>query len=96
MLEREHSRRGKERNLLAVHDGLERGPHRHFGLAVANVSAQEAVHRRGRLHVLLYGGRRGGLIRRQFVREGLLELFLPVRVRAEGVTLHCLALRVQL
>ena len=32
-------------HLLAVHDGLEGGPHGHLGLAVADVAAEEAVHR---------------------------------------------------
>ena len=32
---------------FAVHHGLEGGAHRHLGLAVADVAAQQAIHRRG-------------------------------------------------
>ena len=49
MLERQDGRRREHRHLLAVHDRLERGAHRDLGLAVADVAAQQAVHRRRRL-----------------------------------------------
>ena len=58
VLEREHGRRREDRDLLAVHHRLERGAHRHFGLAVADVAAEQAVHRRRRLHVALDVGDR--------------------------------------
>ena len=58
VLEREHRRRREERDLLAVHHRLERGAHRDFGLAVADVAAEQAVHRRRRLHVALDVGDR--------------------------------------
>ena len=51
VLEREHGRRREERDLLAVHHRLERGAHGDFGLAVADIAAEQAVHRRRRLHV---------------------------------------------
>ena len=41
-------------------------------------------------------GDRGGLVDGQLVREGVLEFLLPVRVGAEGVAGHGLALRVEL
>ncbi len=44
MLEGEHRGRGKQGNLLVVADGLERGAHRDFRLAVADIAAEEAVH----------------------------------------------------
>ena len=37
-------------DLLAVGDGLEGGAHGHFGFAVADVAAEQAVHRRGLFH----------------------------------------------
>ena len=46
VLEREHGRRREDGDLLAVHHGLERRAHRHFRLAVADVAAEQAVHRR--------------------------------------------------
>ena len=51
VLERQHRRRREKRHLLAVHHRLERGAHRHFGLAVADVAAEQPIHRRRRLHV---------------------------------------------
>ena len=46
MLEGQDGRRRQKRDLLAVDHGLECGAHRHFGLAVAHVAAEQAVHRR--------------------------------------------------
>ena len=85
VLERQHGRRREERDLLAVHHGLERRAHRDFGLAVADVAAEQAIHRRRRLHVARDVGDRGLLIRRQVVLERVAEFLLPVRVRAERV-----------
>ena len=65
VLKREHRRRREERDLLAVHHRLERGAHRHLGLAVADVAAQQAIHRRRRFHVALDVGDRRLLVRRQ-------------------------------
>ena len=81
VLEREDRRRRQERHLLAVHDGLERRAHRDFGLAVADVAAQQAVHRRRRLHVALDVGDGVRLIDGQLPLERVFELLLPVRVR---------------
>jgi hypothetical protein len=69
VLEGQHRRRREHRHLLAVHDRLERGAHRHLGLAVADVAAEQAVHRRGGFHVPLDVGDGRGLIRRQLVGE---------------------------
>ena len=96
VLEREHRGRGEDRDLLAVHHRLEGGAHRHFGLAVADVAAQQPVHRRRRLHVALDVGDRGALIRREIPLERVLELLLPVSVGAEGVARHRLARGVEL
>ncbi len=96
MLRRQHRRRRQEGDLLAVHHRLERGAHRHFGLAVADVAAQQAIHRRRRFHVALDVGDRGRLVRREIELERVLEFLLPVRVGAEGVTGHGLARGVEL
>ena len=96
MLKRQHRRRRENGDLLAVHHGLERRAHGDFGLAVADVAAQQAVHRRRRFHVALDVGDRRHLIGRQVVFEGVLELLLPVRVGAEGVAGHGLARGVEL
>ena len=48
VLERQDRRRRQERDLLAVHHRFERRAHGHFGLAVADVAAEQPVHRRRR------------------------------------------------
>jgi len=47
MLEGENCRGRKNGDLFAVGNRLEGGAHRHFGFAVADVAAEQAVHRRG-------------------------------------------------
>ena len=96
VLEREHGRRREEGHLLPVHHRLERRAHRHLGLAVADIAAQQAVHRRRRLHVGLDVADRGELVGRQVVRERVLELLLPVGVGAERVPDHRLARGIEL
>ena len=72
-------------HLLAVVGGLEGGPQGDLRLAIADIAADQAVHRAGRLHVglreldgiALVGGLRVG--------EARLELALPVGVRRKGV-----------
>ena len=71
---------------LPSSDRLERGAHRDLGLAVADVAAEEAVHRLGRLHVALDVGDRLGLVRRLDVLERVLELLLPRRVSSRRRT----------
>ncbi len=96
VLEGEHRRRRQDRHLLAVHHRLERRPQRHLGLAVADVAAQQAIHRHRRLHVALDVGQSRRLIRRQLVGERGLELLLPVRVGTEGMAGDGLARRIEL
>jgi hypothetical protein len=45
VLKGQHGRRREKRDLLAVHDDLERRAHRDFGLAVTDVATEQAVHR---------------------------------------------------
>ncbi len=96
VLEGEHGRRREESHLLAVHGRLERGAHRHFRLAVADVTAQQPVHRRRRLHVALDVGHGRALVRRQLPFEGVFELLLPVGVGAERVARNRFARGVEL
>ena len=96
VLKRQHRRRSEHRHLFAVHDRLERGAHRDLGLAVADVAAEQPVHRRGRLHVFLDVGDRARLVGRQLVRKRVLEFLLPVRVWRECVARHGLSLGVEL
>ncbi len=87
--------RRQHHHLLAVLDGLERGPQSDLGLAVADVAADQPVHRARRLHVGLDQLDRVALIGRLGVRERVLKFPLPVGVRRELVALAASALRVQ-
>ena len=96
VLKRQHGGRREKRDLLPVHHRLERGPHRHFGLAIADVAAQQAIHRRRRFHVALDVVDGVLLVDREIPLEGVVELALPVRIRAERVARHGLARGVEL
>ncbi len=89
-------RRHQDGDLLAVLHRLERRPYRDLGLAVADVAADQPVHRDRLLHVGLDLLDRGELVRRLGVREGVLQLALPRGVRAERVALGVLPGRVEL
>ena len=78
----EQRRRHEHGDLLAVLHRLERRPHRDLGLAVADVAADQAVHRDGPLHVGLDLVDGAQLVGRLDVGEGVLELALPRGVRA--------------
>ena len=81
----EDRRRHEHQGLLAGVGRLERGAQRDLGLAVADVAADQPVHRALGLHVLLDRLDRVALVGRLAVREVLLELAQPVRVGLEGV-----------
>ena len=71
-------------HLVAGVDRLERGPHRQFGLAVAHVAAQQAVHRPRQAHVAFDRVDGDQLVGRFVVGERGVELPLPLGVRREG------------
>ena len=96
VLIREDGRRREDGHLLAVHHRLERRAHRHFGLAVSDVAAQQPVHRLARLHVRLHVVDRRFLILGLLEFERILELELPRRVLRERVPLHHLPRGVEL
>ena len=81
----EQRRRAQDGDLLAVLDRLERRAHRDLGLAVADVAADQPVHRHGPLHVDLDLVDGAQLVGRLDVGEGVLELALPRGVGREGV-----------
>ena len=59
MLLRQNRSRGKNRDLLAFHDCLERRPEGDLGLAVADVAADQPVHGAFVFHITLDLGKRG-------------------------------------
>ena len=71
-------------HLVAGVDRFERGPHRHFGLAEADVAAEQPVHRPRLLHVVLDGGDGGELVGRFAVGKRGVEFLLPGRVGRES------------
>ena len=87
--------RNQHHHLLAVGDGLVGGAQRHLGLAVADVAADQPVHRALRLQVGLDGLDRLELVGRLAVGEGALEDQLPLAVGREGVAAARAALRVE-
>ena len=89
-------RRGHQHHhLLVVLDRFERRTQRHLGLAVADIAADQPVHRAGRLHVGLDELDRIALIRSLGVREGVLEFALPIGIRRERDPHAVFALGVQ-
>ena len=81
----EQRRRDEHRHLLAVLHGLERRPDGDLGLPVADVAADQPVHRDRLLHVGLDLVDAGQLVGRLDVGEGVLELALPRGVGTERV-----------
>src|SRR3954467_1039505 len=91
----EDRRRREDEDLLAVVRRLERGAQCDLGLAVADVAADEAVHRLRALHVGLDLLDRLALVGRLLPREGGLELAQPVGVLGEGVAVAAATLGVE-
>ena len=83
MLGDQQGGRDQDRDLLGVHHRLEGGADRDLGLAVADVAADQPVHRHGLLHVALDVVDRGQLVGRLGVVEGILQLALHRAVGAE-------------
>ena len=96
MLGDEQRRRHQHRDLLALLHRLERRAHGDLGLAVADVAADQPVHRYDATHVGLDLLDRAQLVGGLVERERVLELGLPRGVGAEGVALGGLAGGVQL
>ena len=95
VLEGQDGRRRQDRDLLSVEGGAHDGAHGDLGLAVADVAADESVHRGLGRHVGGDVGDGGGLVGGLLVLEGLLELALPGALGREGVAGPGLALGVE-
>ena len=88
VLEGEHRGRRQHHDLAIVADCLEGRAHGDFRLAVTDVAAQQPVHRRGRLHVVLHVDDGAHLVFGFAELEAVLELALPFAVGSEGVALR--------
>ncbi len=95
VLLRQDRGRHQHHHLLALGGRLVRGPQGDLGLPVADVAADQAVHRALGLHVALDRLDRLELVGRLAIRERLLEGELPFAVRREGMAAPGAALRVQ-
>src|SRR5258708_17725492 len=80
MLEHEYGRGRKKGDLLRIGNGFEGGAHGHFGLAIADIAAEKAVHRCGALHVLLDVGDGGVLVGSLLELEGVFEFALEISI----------------
>ena len=96
VLEREHGGGRQHGHLLAVAQRFERRAHGDFGLAEADVAAQQAVHGMRRFHVALdlLGG--GELVLGLGEFEGVFEFALPVGIGRKGEAFGHAALGVEL
>ena len=95
MLCREQCGRHEQCHLFFVGNRFKRGADRDFGLSVADVAADQAVHRTRAFHVGFRLVDRLALIGRFFIRKGLFEFGLPRRVGCECVPARHLALGVE-
>src|SRR5450631_3728294 len=96
VLKAENGRWFQHRHLASILHSLECRAHGYFSLTVPNVSAEQAIHRKARLHVALDIGDGGELIVGFVVVEGVFELTLELVVRRECMTLRGLALCIEL
>ena len=95
MLLGEQRRRHQHRDLLAVGHRDERRAQRDFGLAEADVAADQPVHGLAPLQVFEDGVDRGGLVRRFLEREAFAERFVVVLLHLESMALAQDPLRVE-
>ncbi|SIC12521.1 Uncharacterised protein [Mycobacteroides abscessus subsp. abscessus] len=87
--------RHKDGHLFAVRNCLKSSPDGHLSFPVANIAAQEAVHRPLFFHIQLDFMDGPQLILCFLVREGQLEFALHVPVRRECITFRRFPLGVQ-
>ena len=95
VLIREDRRRREDSALLAREYALHRRAECDLGLAEADVSAEQSLHRTYALHISLYLGDSGKLVVRLDVGKALLEVVLYLVVGIECEALAFLALRVE-
>ena len=86
----------QHRDLFAVADRLEGCAHGDFGLAITDITADEAIHRQRRLHIALDVRNRGQLVRRLIVLKCFFEFLLPLGVGRECKSMGNFPLGVQL
>ena len=88
MLLREDGGGNQHGDLLAVHNRLERGAQRDFGLAVAHIAAHQPVHWLDRFHIGFHIGDSGALVGGFFKGKRLFQFGLPLGVGDERVAVN--------
>src|SRR5215471_2559371 len=95
MLKREDRGGSKNSDLLVIGDGFEGGAHGDFGLAIAHVAAEEAIHGGRLFEVLRDVADSGDLVGRFLELERVCKLALPIAIGRKGKTLSGLAFGVK-
>ncbi len=97
MLECQDSGGSKDDHLLRVDDGFKGRTHGHFCLAVAHVTAKEAVHWLRTLHIAFHVGDGDGLVGRFVKLEGVLKFALKRAVwgKCEALSRFSLGIKFQ-
>ena len=93
VLQGQHRRRHQHGHLPLIQHGFEGGAQGDLGLAVADIAADQPIHRAGALHVLFDLVDGAHLIGRLLIGEGLFEFPQPrlLVVRREGMANRRLA-----
>ena len=91
VLLRQNRGRHQHGNLIAILHRFERRSQRDFGFAVANIAADQAIHRARFFHIALDIFQRPQLVVGFGKRKTILKFALPVGIRAVGVTGYGLA-----
>ena len=79
-------------HLLAIYYSLEGSANGHLGFAIAHITAQQALHGLGLLHVGLDFSNGLKLVRCFLIGKGFFKLPLQLRVGAKGMAGHYLSL----
>ena len=85
VLEGENGGGCEDGDLLRIGDGFEGGAHGDFRFAVADVAAEQAIHRKRGFHVALHVVDGFLLVGGFFEFKGVFEFALPIRIGREGV-----------
>ncbi len=79
----EHCRRHEHRDLHSIVDRFEGSTNGDLGLAVADVAAEQSIHRTGSFQIVLDFGNGRELVGRFLIGKARFELLLPVGIRRD-------------
>ncbi len=96
MLLRQNGSRDENRRLLAAHHRFERGAQGNFGFSVANIAAEQSIHRTRAFHVAFNVDNGFSLVVGFYIGETVFEFTLPLRIRRERKSHHHLTTGIQI